>query len=152
MEFDIDDIIEKKTKKAAYFYSQVPQAVWTCKKLTDAAVRLYAAYHGNCKNKQINLGKSMTFISQYKLAGILGWDVRKVQRQQDLLEKEGFIRVEKRGLMMSNYIYLNEIKLNEEPKNAQNASENEFSKQTRNAKETLAPDDTGVVLNRYLKK
>jgi len=88
METNTNESIPKEVK-TEMLYSQVPYAVWTCKKLEDPAIRLYAAYHSFCNVKKISLGKSMTWVSQPTIAELLGWSIKKVRRYQQSLEKEG---------------------------------------------------------------
>ena len=148
MEFNNNEFIPEKVKTEKFYYSQVPYAVWTRKTLPDSAVRLYAAYHSFCKNKQIKLGKSKTFVSQFKLAELLGWGVKKIRINQKLLEKEGFIRAEERGQMRSKMIYLNKSWPKETPGEPQNNLNNDSSNETRDANEPLASEDINDLLNK----
>ncbi len=148
MEFNTCESIPKKAKTEKFFYSQVPYDVWTRKTLPDSAVRLYAAYHSFCKNKKIESGQSMTFVSLSKLAGLLDWSVSKVQRQQELLEKEGFITVKKRGQMKSNMIYLNKSWPKERPNDALNNPNDDSSKEANDAYKPLSSEDVNDLLNK----
>lgn len=96
----------KKAKSNNFFYGQIPIELLKDKKVKDEAKVQYIIYHSYSKEKDLKTNKCQCFASQSRIAKDFNLSISKIRRNQNKLEKAGWVHVRRRGGVSTNIVTL----------------------------------------------